>query len=1598
MYCSYHADDHDRTIVVLRSLCRDAFWDTLTIPVLIAGLSAIALGVQFTLTYRVRTVPETVEHSEDNPDLDGAKSTSIAQRVASLGGPTILAFHAVQLLACLILAVLETFTSYLLWSEARGHVTMTAQAWLHVGLLATYVYSLALAVVSILSSPSVNVLVVRHLNAVLLSALAIYVYRDVWPLITYTLVPLDADLDRLLWYKIGVLTVAAVVVPLLIPRRYIPFDPENPSINPSPEQTASLMSMMLYTWLDPTVSEASRSRHLPLDRFPPLADYDEAQNLMNRNAAVLDPFQSRQKFKNKHVFWRLVRIIIGSDLVFMGIMLSLRVAFQFASPLGMRHLLRYMETGGAGAIVRSWVWIAWLFIGPSMSAIVTSGYSFVGTRMSVRVEAILTQIIFDHALCMRIHTNVQDSATRGNAMEINRGLNADANGGDISDSVTLGNEGIPENAEGNTATGFDGHTKQDVAMASEAQRGRASNLTGRLNNLIFSDVSTVAGAREVMILLVEMPLQTVACVWFLYSILGPSAIVGMVVMIILFPIPGYVAKMSQAAQGTKMEKSDSRVQVATETINVIRMIKLFGWEKRLSDRLREKRAEELHWIKRSKLLEIANPILNNAIPLLTMTATFFTYTMIMKEELTGDNRDNSLESVFEMFSRQMYMVFSMLPGAIRAMVSFNRVDEFLTKTELLDEATEKKDKVTSQSLESRIVREDIIGFRQADFTWSNEEDRPPTPGTNRRQFRLRIDVELHFKRGAINLIVGPTGSGKTSMLMALLGEMHYVPYGLDSYLSLPRDRGVAYAAQESWVQNETIRDNILFGSAFEEERFNKVLISAESVTQTLLVIYQCGLNRDLELFDAGDLTEVGERGITLSGGQKARVTLARAIYSNAEILLLDDVLAALDVHTGRWIVDKCLKGDLIRGRTVIMVTHNVAMVSPIAQLVVSLGTDGRVLSQGTLCNALERSAELAAEAAAEELAASSDSGDTSHLNGDATIAKRNSDGKLILAEEISEGHVGWPALKMYFAGLGGRYPLLFWTTCLTAILLCYSLGDFQVWFLGYWARQYEERAPSEVKAPMYLFIYAATLVWSEVFYSTAMITYLYGTLRASRKIHETLMASVLGTTLRWLDKTPTSRVLARCTQDIQAVDADVGRYLVYLIDLGAAMVIKLVAVVIVSPPFLAPGALLAVLGGCVGQAYMKAQLSVKREASNARAPIMGHLGAAFAGLVSIRAYSAQDMFRRESYVRINRYTRASRTLWNLNRWASIRMESLGALFTSSLATYLVYGSSTSASNTGFSLTMAVGFSGIILWFVRNVNEFEVSSALERIKQYVDIEQESKPTEGGIPPAYWPSSGNFRVQKLSARYSPDGPKVLNDISFEVKSGERVGIVGRTGSGKSSLTLALLRCIIAEGTVFYDGLATDDINLDVLRSKITIIPQMPELLSGTLRENLDPFGEYDDATLNDALRSAGLYSLQSEMHEGRITLDTHVASGGSNFSVGQRQILALARAIVRQSKLLILDEAPLDYATDMVIQESLRKELDRGVTVLTVAHRLRTIMDSDKIMVLDAGRIVEFGKPADLLNTPGGMLQALVDESGDREELYVMATSAGLSAQS
>ncbi|KII86961.1 hypothetical protein PLICRDRAFT_275537 [Plicaturopsis crispa FD-325 SS-3] len=1492
----------------------------------------------------------------------------VKERATNLGGPTIFTFMVARFIGSITLLGLSVAT---LSVNEVGQITggqirrPNANKWLQIAISITYLYASLLALVSLLVKPRWSRVVSRHLTSLLSVTWGVYFHRDIWPLATFTGTPEDIVEGRLLWAKCIVLTIVAVGVPLCCPRPYIPYNRNEP-VPPNPEQTASPLSFFLWSYLDHIIFLAYRIPHLAHDMLPPLSDTDYAKNLVATSFPLLDPYHLDHK--RTHIFWGLIRVF-SRDYTLQAITIVFKVVFNLASPLGMSRLLRYLETEGHdGTDVRPWVWIIWLFLGPTIASLSWQYYVWSTTKTIVQAQAIITQLVFEHALRIRLkaETPESSSSTVDDAALISSDTSLVAE-----TSIEDGTSTTLESPSGGSSTSSKGKRKLvDPPTAASDKAPATSNLVGKINNLVSTDLQNITDARGILLLILEMPLQICLCTWFLYNILGWSAFAGIAAMILLFPIPGYLAKLIHRVQITRMRKTDARVQTVTESINVIRMVKLFGWESKMTARMDEVRKDELVWLWKRQVLELLNGIINYLIPVVVMVVSYGTFTVIMKQDLSASIVFSSM-AVFELLREQLHMIFARIPLTIEGKVSLDRLNEFLTSTELLDTFT-RPDKPSSESLSPDSQEGgDRIGFRDAVFSWSKDSAGP------RRTFCLRVDGELLFRRGCINLITGPTGSGKTTMLMALLGELHFIPSGSTSWYILPRSNGVAYAAQESWVQNETIKENILFGNPYDEERYKKVL-------------HQCGLERDLTLFDAGDRTEVGEKGLTLSGGQKARITLARAVYSPAEIVLLDDVLAALDVHTSKWIVDKCFRGDLLRGRTVLLVTHNVAMVSPIAQFVVSLGKDGEITSQGSVNEVLvqdhafslemkENKAEIEAEHDIDSAAPSE--------------AEKEADGKLTVAEEIAEGHVGMDAFKLFTSAAGGKYPFFFWLVVLGGQAITEGASAGKVWWLGRWAGQYLDPS-AYVAVAYYLTVFALIIAGMTVVYTISYCVFITGSLRASRDIHRRLIGSIMGTTLRWLDITPTSRVIARCTEDIRAVDGPVSKQLGELIELTLSMVIKFLAVVSLTPVFLFPSMFIALAGAWCGQIYIKAQLSVKREMSNAKAPVLGHFGAAIAGLTSLRAYGAQTKFKNESLYRIDRYSRAARVYYNLNRWICVRVDALGALFAASLAAYLVYGSNViSASDTGFSLTMAIGFSSMILWWVRVLNDFEVQgNSLERIQGYVSIEQEPKPHEGGVPPAYWPASGDIRVEHLSARYSLGGPEILHDLSFHIESGERVGVVGRTGSGKSSLTLSLLQCIFTEGTVYYDGIPTSSLNLDALRSNITIIPQIPELLSGSLRQNLDPFSQYDDATLNDALRAAGLTSLQDDA-EGRITLDAAISSGGSNLSVGQRQIIALARALVRGSKLLILDEATsaIDYKTDSVIQSSLRHELPRDVTLLTVAHRLQTIMDADKIMVLDAGRIVEFDSPAALLQNENGMLRSLVDQSGDRDALYAMVAS-------
>uniref|UniRef100_A0A8H8CHL8 P-loop containing nucleoside triphosphate hydrolase protein n=1 Tax=Psilocybe cubensis TaxID=181762 RepID=A0A8H8CHL8_PSICU len=1368
------------------------------------------------------------------------------------------------------------------------------------------VYTSILAAGSLLFSTWSETLT-KHNVLVLFSILGVYAYRDLWPLATYTESPADTAEGTILWAKFFILVLTAVFIPLFTPRKYNPVDPKHPMQSPIPEQMASLFSLWTYGYMNPVILEASKVPHLPHTRLPTLADYDCSGYLTAKAFPHLDPFHEASK---KHLFFSLMQIFLREYLI-ISVLLIMEVGASYLSPIALNRILASLEKGVQDAYVRPWAWVLCLFAGPLVVSICSQAHTYIVTLTMVRARAILTELLFEHSFRIRLKAE----------------------------------------------------TSQNGSSVATAGEHKKDNLVGKINTMVTVDVDNVLGARSFIILFLQVPIELIVAITFLYKVLGWSAFVGLASTLLLIPVPGYLGSRLQSIEKRKLERTDARVETVAETIGVLRMIKLFGWEDRMKAILKSKRDDELEWIWKSRMVNLLNRIITSTIPTITMVVTFGVHAGVMGESLTASKIFSSI-AVFDMLRGVLTKSSFIFSWTVKGKVSLDRIAHFLRETELLDRYTSDKP--------NEHCREGDIGFKNAEFTWA-EEDESATTQSPSRSFRLRINGELNFRRGCINLIVGPTGAGKTSVLMALLGEMHYIPSSMDSWYNLPREGGVAYAAQESWVQNQTIRENILFGSSYDEIRYQKV-------------INQCALKHDLELFEAGDNTEVGEKGLTLSGGQKARLTLARAVYSSAEILLLDDILAALDVHTAKAVVNDCLKGDLVRGRTIILVTHHVTLTTPISDYIVSVGLDGVARGAGSdISGAISQGIDLEA-----------DENDQLENKAETTVGEEvGKNGKLILAEEIEQGRVRWRSIMLYVKGLSGNRPAYFLIIWILGIICTEIARLLSSWFLGFWGSQYENQNPTDVQFSYYLTSYTFIVIAALILSALVSTLYNSATIRASRSVNDQLVESILTSTFRWLDETPLSRIVARCTGDIATVDGSIQNSFYFVVEIMTCMMVQLAIPAVVAPMILGPGLLVAIAGVYVANTYLKAQLSVQREMSNARAPVLAHFGAAMTGLTSIRAYGAQELLKAESLRRIDHYSKIARVSYNLNRWLSIRIDFIGAFFTGGVASYLVSQTNLSSGNIGFALKMVIFFNRLVLYLVMEHNDLEVqANSLERIQSYIDIEHEPKPTQAGKPPAAWPTSGELRVENLSSRYSQDGPIVLKHISFHVKPGQRIGIVGRTGSGKSSLTLSLLRCILTEGKVYFDGLPIDEVNLNELRSHITIIPQMPELLSGTLRRNLDPFGENDDATLNNALRAAGLFSLEAEEEGGRITLDSNISSAGGNLSVGQRQIIALARAIVRNSKLLILDEATsaIDHKTDLIIQSSLRNQLGADVTVLTVAHRLRTIMDADKILVLDSGKMVEFDSPRTLLGLEGGYFKSLVDESDDRESLYKIAEAS------
>ncbi|KAI5122640.1 hypothetical protein M0805_008724 [Coniferiporia weirii] len=1555
---------------------------SLCIPPVLAASSLAYVSLKWlrTLRYSQSDLPSGQSPAPVNSEGNSTDPLKYpADDAKAWDGATITVFRLIRLLSIFALLSLDIYEL----SIGQGSNALLYQP-------PFYVYVSLLAISSTIAPPRWRDVASRQLAFLLFADFVVYFILDAWPYATMTPTPFDPASDPITWARLALLTFGGLVVPLIMPR---PFRASTPGAQPSLEDTASLMSRYTYSFLDSIVFHAFRVPDITVADMPHIPEREKIDMLNQRALAALDPV----RVGKRSIVWGMMRVW-KKEYALLTLWLTMQVMAEFAGPYGLKNLLEYLETGVSSHDVQAWVWIVVLTVGPLAAAFLDTQFLYVSTRMILEGTSVFTHLVFHHALRIRLKSDVLDEKQEGKEDPKSADTSTQASttpaATDGETDAACGDDLAPSSTDADattTSTAVD--DAEPVAEGGHASE-KTGHLVGKINNLVTSDLDAIVSSYHV-VLLPTATFQIIVSSVFLYNLLGwrkvsYGSLVGFAVMLLLSSVPVYIGRVMISLQRSKMSMTDKRVQSVTESLGVLRMIKLFAWESYILKQLTQKRDEELSKMKRFRLFQSGLNITNQLLPFLSKLVALSIYTLVSKGELTASRIFSAL-MVFGMMEEQVFRIMYTIPQLLKAKVSFDRYSDFLNNTELLDEdgGSLVPAGAVGQALMPEQADNDIIGFNDCSFSWdsfANEGSYLSRRPNTRKQFKLRFDGEVTFKRGHINLIVGPTASGKTSVLMALLGEMYYKPHGFGSWYNLPRDGGIAYAPQETWVLNETIRENILFGEPYNEERYTKVL-------------NQCALERDLGLWKAGDLTE-------------ARVTLARALYSRASILLLDDVLAALDVHTAKWIVDKAFKGELVLGRTILLVTHNIALTAPIASHVVDLGGDGSVSAQGSVSEVLKKDHQLRVqvekelEEVSEDVEDKLDEGEKpGGKDGADTDNAKKDVGKLVVAEEKAMGRVEMAALMLWFS---------------IAVMI------LQTWFVGYWSSQYERHTASEVPVVKYLGIYVLVNMSGYISDFISQVVWVHCSMRASRVIHLGLLESIFTSPFRWLDVTPVGRIITRCTQDMSSIDENISQFTTMFLTITINLVcLFFSAVLMVGWYAFIPGLIVAGLGGLIGRIYLKCQICVRREMSNAKAPVMSQVGTALAGLPSIRAYGAQNLFRSVLEERIDVYARTSYTFYDINRWVSIRVDSLGAIFAGVVSAYLVYGGRIGAGTAGFTLSVVLSFTRIILFWVRIYNLLEIqANSLERMLEFMRIDHEPRSSESGKPPAYWPSSGRLRVESLCARYSDDSPEVLKDISFEVKSGERVGVVGRTGAGKSSIALALLRAIKTTGKVYYDGLATDEMNLDALRSNITLIPQQPELIHGTLRENLDPFEHYDDALLNDALRAAGFFNMkevdagliesdqpkqgtresdssatgpvegaadaQPNTHA-KIGLDTMVESGGANFSLGQRQIIALARAIVRRSKLLILDEATaaIDYSTDSAIQKTLRTEFDRDTTLITIAHRLQTIMDYDKIMVLDAGQIVEFDSPKKLLGIEKGLLRALVDESDDREILHKLA---------
>ncbi|KAH6853494.1 P-loop containing nucleoside triphosphate hydrolase protein [Chaetomium sp. MPI-CAGE-AT-0009] len=1267
------------------------------------------------------------------------------------------------------------------------------------------------------------------------------------------------------------------------------------------------------------------------------------------------------------------------------------------------QLLRYLENRQPGdeQEIGAWMWVVWLGVAMvTLSWVETYTWWMAYGHLEVPVRAQLSALIFEKSMRKKdVKGAEKPKKTACEEAEAASDLPEIEDEGDDSEDL--------KNNKQSTVNliGVDGNRVADFC-------GFQNLFPGSLFELVVSLI-------------------------FLLNLLGwKPLLAGFSAMVAILPANIYFSKRYSASQDRLMKVRDEKLEVVTEALQGIRQIKFSAlepeWEAKIGTvRERELSAVWSVFMNDTMLIGcwVTSPILLSAISLAVYAA--------VNGSLTPSVAFVSL-GVFKSLEMTLSVVPELMTDLLDAWVSINRIEKYLNSPEV--------EKFSKDS--------DEVSFDNASIAWPSDEDVDEAD-----KFVLR-NINVTFPQGELSVISGKTGTGKSLMLAAILGEVDllggtlYVPRAPP--LSERHDdkanksnwiipKAIAYVAQIPWIENASIKDNILFGLPYDDERYNKT-------------VEVCALKKDLEMLGDGENTEIGANGINLSGGQKWRVTLARAIYSRAGILVLDDIFSAVDAHVGRHIFEQCLNGELAAGRTRILVTHHVSLCEPKTKFLMELG-DGRVLhsgllselrEEGTLQKIKSNGQTAGEENEAEELATAVNSDyssveepeqDGAGANTLKKVPSKVPEARKFVEEETREqGAVKGHIYSTYLKDSGGFF---FWAfaVCIFMSVQAFTLG--RSWWLKIWTSTYEEHgtpvpnisseygysytqslrqsihvmsAPSvKVQGSLvyYLGIYVALAVVSSMI-GTLKYPYVYlGSLRASRKLFTKLNFTVLRAPIRWLDTVPVGRILNRYTADFNTLDSQ----LASSVSFGASSFLGLMGVVasgfFVSSYIVLLATVLLLVCLYYALRYLNGARPVKRLESTTKSPVFEQFGSALTGVTTIRGFDKSQAYVERMYRKIDDYSTATWHLWLFNRWMGWRMSLVGSFFASFVAVLILLTPGMNSALAGFALAFALDFSSSVMWTIRLYANLELNmNAAERIVEYTELPTEA--LDGKSAPAAWPTEGRIEVNDLVVAYAPDLPPVLKGLTFSINRNERIGVVGRTGAGKSSLTLALFRFLEARsGSVHIDGLDISKIKLHDLRSRLAIIPQDPVLFSGTVRSNLDPFDHHSDTELRESLERVHLIGSSthtptptSGASSGSTTpvdpsststspknsnpfadLSSAISEGGLNLSQGQRQLLCLARAIVSRPRVMVLDEATsaVDMHTDALIQRSIREEFT-DATLLVIAHRLSTIADFDRVLVLSDGRVAEFGTPRELWEMgEGGMFRGMCEESGERDKL-------------